>query len=230
MYLFGGSAVVKDNTEMYALDLHKHHWSVIKHRHSKVPEDIPMPRDDPSCVIYGNTMILFGGFKNDGERCCETYIFHFGDHRWEKILSPSKESPAPRAGHSAVVNGDDMYIFGGKDSDVRMNDLWKLNLKTYEWTQILSPEAPSTRCGHNAQIWGQYMIIYGGFFALCQELNDMHVFDLKNERWVCLFDELNSPMKETGLNLTGQNTLQKSPTKIGGGNDRRGTMMDQGLK
>jgi len=74
------------------------------------------------------------------------------------------------------------------------------------------------------------MIIYGGFFALCQELNDMHVFDLKNERWVCLFDELNSPMKETGLNLTGQNTLQKSPTKIGGGNDRRGTMMDQGLK
>ena len=128
MYLFGGSAVVKDNTEMYALDLHKHHWSVIKHRHSKVPEDIPMPRDDPSCVIYGNTMILFGGFKNDGERCCETYIFHFGDHRWEKILLPSKESPAPRAGHSAVVNGDDMYIFGGKDSDVRMNDLWKLNL------------------------------------------------------------------------------------------------------
>jgi len=58
----------------------------------------------------------------------------------------------------------------------------------------------------------------------------MHVFDLKNERWVCLFDELNSPMKETGLNITGQNTLQKSPTKIGGGNDRRGTMMDQGLK
>jgi hypothetical protein len=74
------------------------------------------------------------------------------------------------------------------------------------------------------------MIIYGGFFALCQELNDMHVFDLKNERWVCLFEELNSPMKETNLNITGQNTLAKSPTKLPGGGDRRGTMMDTGLK
>ena len=170
-------------------------------------------------------MVLFGGFKNDGERCNESYIFHFGDHRWERINSPSKELPAPRAGHSAVVNGDDMYIFGGKDSEIRMDDLWKFNLKTYEWTRITAPDQPSTRCGHNAQLWGQYMIVYGGFFALCQELNDMHVFDLKNERWVCLFEELNSTMKETGLNLTGQNTLQKSPTKIGGP-DRRGTMID----
>lgn len=70
------------------------------------------------------------------------------------------------------------------------------------------------------------MIIYGGFFALCQELNDMHIFDLKNSRWICLFDELNSPMKETGLNLTAQNTLHKSPTKVGNNGDRRGTMLD----
>ena len=41
MYLFGGSTVCNDNLEMYSLDLHKHHWSVIKHRHTKVPEDTP---------------------------------------------------------------------------------------------------------------------------------------------------------------------------------------------
>jgi hypothetical protein len=70
------------------------------------------------------------------------------------------------------------------------------------------------------------MIVYGGFLALCQELNDMHVFDLKSEKWVCLFDELNPSMKETGLNLTGKKTLHKSPTKIGGNVDRRGTMID----
>jgi hypothetical protein len=33
-------------------------------------------------------------------------------------------------------------------------------------------------------------------------------------------------MKETALNLTGQNTLHKSPTKLPGTNDRRGTMID----
>jgi len=46
------------------------------------------------------------------------------------------------------------------------------------------------------------MIIYGGFFALCQEQNDMHVFDLKNERWICLFEEYKFLMKE-GLNIGG---------------------------
>ena len=90
MYLFGGSSCVEGNDEMYCLDLNKHHWSVIKHRHHKGPEDVPQGRDDPSMVIYGKTMILFGGFKNDGERCNEAYIFHFGDHRWEKISSPSE--------------------------------------------------------------------------------------------------------------------------------------------
>ena len=180
MYLFGGSAIVKDNSEMYALDLHKHHWSVVKHRHSKTPDDIPQGRDDPSCVVYNSSMILMGGFKNDGERSNRAYQFHFSDHKWEKINVTSKVEPAPRAGHSAVILGDDMYIFGGKDCDTRMNDLWKLNLITKEWTQIECEGAPSVRCGHSAQIWGHYMIIYGGFFALCQELNDMHVFDLKN--------------------------------------------------
>ena len=55
----------------------------------------------------------------------------------------------------------------------------------------------------------------------------MHVFDLKNERWICLFEEYKFLMKE-GLNIGGQNSLNKSPTKIGGDN-RRGTMMETGL-
>jgi len=36
-------------------------------------------------VVYEKTMVLFGGFKNDGDRSNRTYIFHFGDHRWEKV-------------------------------------------------------------------------------------------------------------------------------------------------
>jgi hypothetical protein len=39
------------------------------------------------------------------------------------------------------------------------------------------------------------MIIYGGIYEVTKELNDMHIFDLKNEQWICLFEELNSPQK-----------------------------------
>ena len=37
------------------------------------------------------------------------------------------------------------------------------------------------------------MIVYGGIFDICKELNDMHIFDLKAERWLCFFEELHSP-------------------------------------
>jgi hypothetical protein len=42
------------------------------------------------------------------------------------------------------------------------------------------------------------MIIFGGIFDITQELNDMHMYDLKNHRWVTFFEELMSPTKKKG--------------------------------
>lgn len=39
------------------------------------------------------------------------------------------------------------------------------------------------------------MIIYGGIFEITKELNDMHIFDIAKNQWVCLFEEINSPKK-----------------------------------
>jgi hypothetical protein len=44
------------------------------------------------------------------------------------------------------------------------------------------------------------MVVYGGIFDICKELNDMHVFDMKNDRWVCLFEELYSPQGNSTAN------------------------------
>jgi hypothetical protein len=36
-----------------------------------------------------------------------------------------KSYPPPRAGHSAIVYGDSMILFGGKDDENnKLNDLW----------------------------------------------------------------------------------------------------------
>ena len=49
------------------------------------------------------------------------------------------------------------------------------------------------------------MCIFGGIFDVTQELNDMHIYDLKHNRWISFFDELMSPVKKKkGLqNLMG---------------------------
>lgn len=72
------------------------------------------------------------------------------------------------------------------------------------------------------------MIIYGGIYEVTKELNDMHVFDLRQDKWVCLFQEQNSPkkfsgdgisplkrntLKENAMDLTAQHTMSRQRTK-----------------
>lgn len=58
------------------------------------------------------------------------------------------------------------------------------------------------------------MIIYGGIYEITKELNDMHIFDLRKEQWVCLFEEINSPKKlvETSPDKSAMNN--NSPLKL----------------
>ena len=79
-------------------------------------------------------MLIFGGFCDLG-RSNDIYRLHFKENRWEKLNPVSSEKPCERAGHSAVVHGDNMVIYGGKDDyDQRLNDVWSFNIPSAKWT------------------------------------------------------------------------------------------------
>lgn len=42
-----------------------------------------------------------------------------------------------------------------------------------------------------------YFIIFGGIFEITKELNDMYIYDMKERKWLCIFEETNcvSPVK-----------------------------------
>lgn len=159
---------------------------------------MPHTRDEHSCVVHNESMLVFGGFAF-GERSNSIFKYNLRMNTWEKINHKSKAAPCPRAGHSAVIRynkeeGDHMYIFGGKDDEnLKLSDTWKFNLSTHEWTCIETADEPMGRSGHASQVYSDCMIIYGGIFEVTKELNDMHVFDFKKQQWVVLFEELNSP-------------------------------------
>lgn len=142
-------------------------------------------------------MVVFGGF-NFGTRTNSIHLYNFKQNEWEMVQVQSTKNPCPRVGHSAVIRydgegGDCMYIFGGKDDENnKLNDVWKFNFDTLQWSPVrlsgdMSDE-PLPRSGHAACIWNDnYMIIYGGIYEVTKELNDMYVFDLRQDKWVCLF-------------------------------------------
>lgn len=143
MYLFGGSSKDSENVKMFTLDLQHFKWSeVIPNGADNRKENIPLTRDEHSCVMLNEQhMVIFGGFTF-GQRTNDIYAYNFRANEWTKIDYVGDEVPEPRAGHSAVIkydnaNGDCMFIFGGKDDDNnKLNDTWKFNFKTCTWTYI----------------------------------------------------------------------------------------------
>ena len=45
------------------------------------------------------------------------------------------------------------------------------------------------RSGHTASLYQGYICIFGGIFEVTKELNDLHLYDIANNRWICLFME-----------------------------------------
>jgi hypothetical protein len=99
-----------------------------------------------------------------------------------------------------VIYNDSLWVFGGKDEDnEKLNDLWEFNLKTGHWTEVAVINAPMARSGHSANLHKDFMIIFGGIFEVTQEKSDMHIFDLKNHKWILFFNDntqTNAPIRQ----------------------------------
>lgn len=84
-----------------------------------------MGRNQHSAVLYGREMFIWGG-DNTGSRSVRQDIWednsvhalNIDTHVWRRIQKRGKRV-RHLAGHSAIVVGDAMYIFGG-ENDVRL--------------------------------------------------------------------------------------------------------------
>jgi N-acetylneuraminic acid mutarotase len=129
MYLFGGSNQQKRDHHhtFWLLDLKTLRWDIIQAR-----GDVPINREDHTAVIYEGAIVVFGGFLPNGEKTNDIYMYYFKENKWEKVSVLGLDLPKSRAGHSAIVFGDSMVIFGGRDEDSnKMNDIWVFNFTSY---------------------------------------------------------------------------------------------------
>lgn len=141
-------------------------------------------------------MVVFGGFEK-GVRTNSTIVFDFETKTWQEVKLHSKSLPAPRAGHSAVVVDDAMYIFGGKDDEnEKLKDLWRFDLNNQNWQQLDSPDnSVAARSGHSCCVFNNHLIVFGGIQEITKELDDTIVFNLKTGKWTQLY----SPSKDGAL-------------------------------
>ncbi|KAL6046242.1 Negative regulator of mitotic exit, variant 2 [Balamuthia mandrillaris] len=160
MYIFGGVENKTRYNDLHYLDTEQNRW--IEPKISN-PKKIPSARSNATLTaINTTTLLLFGGF--DGTHFLND--LHYYDTvtcSWHRVKARG-EVPAPRAGHSATLIGNVLYVFGGRLSKTqRTNELYALDVETFTWSYIpCKGVLPSPRASHCAVAVGTKLFIIAG--------------------------------------------------------------------
>ncbi|KAM7483980.1 hypothetical protein LguiB_008563 [Lonicera macranthoides] len=170
-----------------------------------VTSGIPSGRFGHSCVVIGDSLVLFGGINDHGIRQNDTWIGQVAlkettgiSLSW-RLLEVGPIAPPPRGAHAGCsTDNQRMLIHGGIGlSGVRLGDTWVLdlseNLCTGTWREIVTQPSPAARSGHTlTHVGGTQTVLFGGRGLRYEVLHDVWLFDTSEGhlRWVQLLFEL----------------------------------------
>mmetsp|Transcript_30691 Transcript_30691/g.51684 ORF Transcript_30691/g.51684 Transcript_30691/m.51684 type:complete len:323 (+) Transcript_30691:276-1244(+) len=191
MLIFGGNTGTPSN-DVWEFDMSAGTWEM-KEPLGEGPDE----RTYHSSVCYDRSMFVFGGapaFPSfakwgmgagaGGGASKELHRYELASDTWEKIETGGT-MPSGRHGHSALIAGDSMFIFGGYNGSSN-NDLFRLNMNTREWDELKPQGAcPCPRWRHAAVMHEGRMYIFGGNTrdTNSENLADMHCYDLERNEW-----------------------------------------------
>uniref|UniRef100_A0A8C6XG40 Kelch domain containing 2 n=1 Tax=Naja naja TaxID=35670 RepID=A0A8C6XG40_NAJNA len=185
-YLFGGHHDCGNTNKFYMLNSRSND-GVLQWVRVDCQGIPPSSKDKLGVWVYRNKLIFFGGYGYypDVEQIGtfefdETSFWNSGLPRgwnnhvhvldtesftWSQPLTTGK-SPSPRAAHACATVGSRGYVFGGRYRESRMNDLYFLNLETWEWQEIvvqgICPQ-PLSKLWHTACASDEgEVIVFGG--------------------------------------------------------------------
>lgn len=88
--------------------------------------------------------------------------------------------PSPRNGHSMVLIGLHLFVFGGGDENLSFNDLHTLQVSSMVWDKpVVHGTLPSSRSRHTATVVGANMVVFGGVGGG----NDLHILEADTMTW-----------------------------------------------
>ncbi|NWQ81852.1 KLDC2 protein, partial [Columbina picui] len=102
------------------------------------------------------------------------------------VSFPQGKTPSPRAAHACATVGNRGFVFGGRYRESRMNDLYYLNLDTWEWNEIITQgPCPVGRSWHSlTPISSDHLFLFGGFTTDKQPLSDAWIYCISKNEWI----------------------------------------------
>lgn len=187
--LWGGDTKIhaedRQDDALYLLNLNNREWTRVA---APGVQGTPGPvgRYGHTLSMMGSNLVVFGG-QLDDQYFNELWRFDLNTLKdtpvWE-LVQPPTGGPPRRAGHSAVVYKDRLYIFGGTDGQFHYNDTWCWDFATMTWSELKCVGyIPMPREGHSACMIDDIMYIFGGRGADGKDLGDLASFKISSHRW-----------------------------------------------
>lgn len=209
MYVFGGGSTATTTfNDLWRFDLSRRQWI----RPQSTMGTYPSPKACSSIVCHRDTLVLFGGWRHPSSYppfqpwrlFNELHVYDITANRW--TLNTPLNGPPPMTGHSASMHLNQMIVFGGyhKNDEIypsTSNDIWCLDLETFEWYQPeTSKLKPPPRYGqYQVALDDHHLLVMGGCGGPNNILNDAWILDMteidhwfwkvvtiKNKKWAAI--------------------------------------------
>ncbi|XP_045909232.1 leucine-zipper-like transcriptional regulator 1 homolog [Micropterus dolomieu] len=167
-------------------------WTELNCTGEAAPEEL----EEHSMVAHEGFLYVFGGMLDSAytKWRCSLWVFDIAKQKWVrshgKTSSPQTQLPTNRKGHSAVVVGSAMLVYGGFiDMKGSSQDFWSLNFDTMTWSLLNGSQqgslGPGPRHSHSAMAYQSCMYLYGGLKGL-QEQRDFWRWNSTSHMWTSL--------------------------------------------
>ncbi|KAF9121232.1 hypothetical protein BGW39_010751 [Mortierella sp. 14UC] len=146
MVIFGGSDqnVIAYNV-VHTFDLTLEVWKLGIPVNAGIGGSIPSARKGHTALCLDNSMIVYGGGP-DGPVDDDVWVLNAttSPWKWDRKTTNKQQGPGPRTGHSALMNGTNMLVWGGFGAPIT-GDTNVYILDTAAWRWSSSKEfGPST--------------------------------------------------------------------------------------
>lgn len=189
IYIHGGRfGNLPLDDDIWRFDPHHNTWARLVTSGQRPPS-----LQEHTLVEYGRDLYLFGGQVSAPSAENSFWRLSLATCEWQSLdLKSSRKfgaylGPTNRRGHSAVVYGTSMFVYGGfEDFRGSSGQLWEYEFANRRWLlrdlSSTSARQPEPRHSHSAIVHADSMYIYGGLSNL-KSMGDLWRWSWTERRW-----------------------------------------------
>ncbi|XP_022609645.1 ras guanine nucleotide exchange factor F-like isoform X1 [Seriola dumerili] len=191
VYILGGrgSSCLRD---FWRYSVVCNEWTELSCTSEAAPEEL----EEHTMVAHEGFLYVFGGMLDSAytKASCALWVFDVAKQKWVqwqgKTSSRQTQMPTNRKGHSAVVVGSAMLLYGGLvDIKGSSQDFWSLDFDTMAWSLLDGSQqgsfGPGPRHSHSAMAYLDCMYLFGGLKGL-REQRDFWKWNSSSHMWTLL--------------------------------------------